>query len=79
MLSTRGTAKLVALAELLYVARALPQGHTGGISHTIPERADLVSNRARRGRHGGRPPALDREVYKHRCVDRRSGGVFRAR
>lgn len=56
MLSTRGTAKLVALAELLHVARALPQGHTGGISHTIPERADLVSNRARRGRHGGRPP-----------------------
>ncbi|MFI5740735.1 IS5 family transposase [Streptomyces anulatus] len=39
-----------------------------GIPHTIPERADQAGNRARRGRHGGRPPAFDREVYKHRNV-----------
>lgn len=39
-----------------------------GIPHTIPERADQARNRARRGSHGGRPPAFDREVYKHRNV-----------
>ncbi|CAH9420040.1 Mobile element protein [Streptomyces globisporus] len=39
-----------------------------GIPHTIPERADQTGNRARRGRRGGRPPAFDREVYKHRNV-----------
>ncbi|MFJ6987484.1 MULTISPECIES: IS5 family transposase [unclassified Streptomyces] len=39
-----------------------------GIAHTIPERADQVRNRARRGSHGGRPPAFDREIYKHRNV-----------
>ncbi|MFJ8828202.1 transposase [Streptomyces sp. NPDC102467] len=27
-----------------------------GIAHTIPERADQVRNRARRGSRGGRPP-----------------------
>ncbi|MGW2492861.1 IS5 family transposase [Streptomyces sp. NPDC001606] len=39
-----------------------------GIAHTIPERADQVRNRARRGSRGGRPPAFDSEVYKHRNV-----------
>ncbi|MGW3089003.1 IS5 family transposase [Streptomyces sp. NPDC001108] len=39
-----------------------------GIAHTIPERADQVRNRARRGSRGGRPPAFDRETYKHRNV-----------
>ncbi|WP_328490779.1 IS5 family transposase [Streptomyces zaomyceticus] len=39
-----------------------------GIAHTIPERADQVRNRARRGSRGGRPPAFDREIYKHRNV-----------
>ncbi|GAA2239175.1 hypothetical protein GCM10010232_27620 [Streptomyces amakusaensis] len=39
-----------------------------GIAHTIPERADQTRNRARRGRTGGRPPAFDRETYKHRNV-----------
>ncbi|MEV4944085.1 IS5 family transposase [Streptomyces zaomyceticus] len=39
-----------------------------GIAHTIPERADQVRNRARRGSQGGRPPAFDREAYKHRNV-----------
>ncbi|MFC8957530.1 IS5 family transposase [Streptomyces sp. NPDC057101] len=39
-----------------------------GIAHTIPERADQVRNRARRGSRGGRPPAFDREVYKGRNV-----------
>jgi transposase len=35
---------------------------------TIPERADHVRSRARRGSRGGRPPVFDREVYKHRNV-----------
>ncbi|WTA94877.1 IS5 family transposase (plasmid) [Streptomyces cyaneofuscatus] len=39
-----------------------------GIAHTIPERADQVRNRARRASRGGRPPAFDREAYKHRNV-----------
>ncbi len=39
-----------------------------GIAHTIPERADQVRNRARRGSRGGRPPAFDRVIYKHRNV-----------
>ncbi|MYT58801.1 IS5 family transposase, partial [Streptomyces sp. SID7834] len=39
-----------------------------GIAHTIPERADQVRNRARRSSRGGRPPAFDREAYKHRNV-----------
>ncbi|MGA5221585.1 IS5 family transposase [Streptomyces koyangensis] len=39
-----------------------------GIPHTIPERTDRVRNRARRGSRGGRPPAFDRELYKHRNV-----------
>ncbi|WP_432125274.1 IS5 family transposase, partial [Streptomyces sp. C10-9-1] len=39
-----------------------------GIGHTIPERADQVRNRARKGSLGGRPPAFDKEIYKHRNV-----------
>ena len=39
-----------------------------GIRCTIPERADQVRNRARRGSRGGRPPAFDRESYKRRNV-----------
>jgi transposase len=39
-----------------------------GIAHTIPERADRVRNRARRGGRGGRPPALDRQIYRRRNV-----------
>lgn len=39
-----------------------------GIAHTIPERADQIRNRARRGSRGGRPPAFDRQLYKRRNV-----------
>lgn len=39
-----------------------------GISHTIPERADQVRNRLRRGSRGGRPPAFDKQLYKRRNV-----------
>ncbi|MEV6473358.1 transposase [Streptomyces sp. NPDC051657] len=33
--------------------------HRRGIPHTIPERADQIANRARRGSREGRPPAFD--------------------
>jgi transposase len=39
-----------------------------GIAHTIPERSDQVAGRRRRGRHGGRPPRFDKQMYKHRNV-----------
>lgn len=37
-----------------------------GIRCTIPEPADQVRNRKRRGRAGGRPPAFHRQDYKAR-------------
>jgi transposase len=36
------------------------------IRATIPEPADQVRNRLRRGRRGGRPPAFDPQAYKQR-------------
>ncbi len=39
-----------------------------GIAHTIPERADQVRNRLRRGSRGGRPPAFDQQLYRRRNV-----------
>ncbi|MEU4776549.1 transposase [Micromonospora sp. NPDC023633] len=41
---------------------------TGGIGHTIPERADQQANRRRQGSHGGRPSAFDKQRYKRRNV-----------
>lgn len=37
-----------------------------GIRAVIPERADEVANRKKKGSRGGRPPAFDREAYKAR-------------
>ncbi|ONI50043.1 Transposase DDE domain protein [Streptomyces sp. IB2014 011-1] len=39
-----------------------------GVGHTIPERADQIRNRLRRGSRGGRPPAFDKQFYKQRNV-----------
>jgi transposase len=36
------------------------------IRHTIPERDDQETNRARKGARGGRPPAFDRVRYRTR-------------
>ncbi len=33
---------------------------------TIPEKADQIRHRKNKGRHGGRPPAFDPELYKQR-------------
>ncbi|MFJ2297008.1 IS5 family transposase [Streptomyces sp. NPDC087894] len=38
------------------------------IRHTIPERSDQIRSRLRRGGHGRRPPAFDKQVYKRRNV-----------
>lgn len=37
-----------------------------GIAATIPQPADQIGHRQRRGRAGGRPPAFDPEIYKQR-------------
>lgn len=39
-----------------------------GITATIPEPADQLANRKRRGARGGRPPAFDAQDYKGRNV-----------
>lgn len=36
------------------------------IGCTIPEKADQVCNRKKRGSHGGRPPRFDKNDYKER-------------
>ncbi|MEY9484229.1 transposase [Streptomyces calvus] len=41
----------------------------------IPQPADQIANRKRKGRGGGRPPGLDRDAYKQRntverCINR---------
>jgi transposase len=38
------------------------------IAHTIPERADQIRNRSRRGSCGGRPPTFDKQLHKRRNV-----------
>ena len=42
------------------------------IKATIPEPADQVQNRLRRGSRGGRPPAFDPVAYKQRNVVERA-------
>lgn len=55
------------LADKAYSSRAI-RSHLRkrGIRATIPQPADQIAARVRRGRKGGRPPAFDAEVYKQR-------------
>ncbi|WP_438944122.1 transposase [Nocardia gipuzkoensis] len=39
-----------------------------GSPATIPVPADQAGHRRNRGRGGGRPPAFDREIYRHRTT-----------
>ena len=39
-----------------------------GIVATIPDRDDQIANRKKKGSAGGRPPALDAELYRKRNV-----------
>lgn len=46
-----------------------------GIKAVIPEKADQVANRKRKGRAGGRPPSHDADLYKdrntvERCINK---------
>jgi transposase len=61
------------LADKAYSSKAI-RAHLRrrNIKATIPEPADQIKNRARRGSHGGRPPAFDREAYKQRNVAERA-------
>ena len=40
--------------------------HRRRIKHTIFERRDQIAARKAKGSTGGRPPAFDAEIYKHR-------------
>ncbi|WP_406129313.1 IS5 family transposase [Streptomyces canus] len=64
------------LADRAYSSRAI-RGHLRrrGIRAVIPQPADQIGHRLRRGPAGGRPPGFDAEAYKQRnaverCIDR---------
>nr|WP_239106703.1 IS5 family transposase [Streptomyces rubrogriseus] len=66
----------VVLADRAYSSRAI-RAHLRrrGIRAVIPQPADQVGHRLRRGRAGGRPPGFDAEAYKQRnaverCINR---------
>jgi transposase len=61
------------LADKAYSSKAI-RSHLRrrNISATIPEPADQIAHRARRGSRGGRPPAFDRDAYKQRNVVERA-------
>ena len=48
-----------------------------GIKAVIPEPSDQIGHRKRRGRAGGRPPALDTVAYKGRNVVERGFNTFK--
>jgi len=66
----------VVLADRAYSSRAIREHlRRRGIRAVIPQPADQIANRRRKGRHGGRPPVFDREAYKQRntverCINR---------
>ncbi|MFE1904275.1 IS5 family transposase [Streptomyces gardneri] len=64
------------LADRAYPSRAIREHlRRRGIRAVIPQPADQVGHRLRRGRAGGRPPGFDAEAYKQRnaverCINR---------
>ncbi|MFJ9884712.1 IS5 family transposase [Streptomyces sp. NPDC091287] len=64
------------LSDKAYSSRAIREHlRRRGIRTVIPVPADQQGHRLRRGSHGGRPPAFDREAYKQRntverCINR---------
>jgi transposase len=70
----------VVLADKAYSSRAIRRHlRRRGIRAVIPQPADQVANRKRRGRLGSRPPAFDREAYKQRntverCINKLKQG-----
>ncbi|PKR41283.1 IS5 family transposase, partial [Streptomyces sp. EAG2] len=61
------TRPAIVLADRAYSSRAI-RGHLRrrGIRAVIPQPADQIGHRLRRGRAGGRPPGFDAETYKER-------------
>lgn len=61
------TRLLVVLADRAYSSRAIREHlRKRGIRAVIPQPADQVANRRRKGRLGGRPPSFDREADNRR-------------
>jgi transposase len=66
----------IVLADKAYSSRAIREHlRTRGIRAVIPQPADQIAHRKRRGRLGGRPPALDRQACRQRntverCINR---------
>jgi transposase len=64
------------LADRAYSSRAIREHlRRRGIRAVIPQPADQVGHRLRRGRAGGRPPGFDAGAYKQRnaverCINR---------
>jgi len=60
------------LGDKAYSARA-HRGHLcdRGVTTVIPEPADQLANRVRRGRAGGRPVNVDKVLYERRNVVKR--------
>jgi transposase len=61
------------LADKAYSSKAI-RGHLRQrkIKTTIPEPADQIRNRRRKGSRGGRPPGFDAAIYKLRNVVERA-------
>src|SRR5262249_47652239 len=67
------------LADKAYSSRRIRRWlRRRGIRATIPEPADQVANRRRRGSCGGRPPAFHREIYKSRNTVERASNKLKA-
>ena len=72
------TTPVRALADKAYSSRAnRALLRRRGIQAVIPERADQIANRKRRGSRGGRPVSYDSEAHKRRNVVERSFNVFK--
>jgi transposase len=66
------------LADKAYSSRAIRAHLRGrGIRATIPEPADQIASRLRRGSQGGRPPAFDPAAYKQRNTVERAFCLLR--
>jgi putative transposase len=61
------------IADKAYSSRAIRSTlRSRRIKAVIPQPADQIAHRTRRGSAGGRPPAFDAETYKGRNVIERS-------
>lgn len=64
------------LADKAYSSKAIREHlRTRHIHAVIPQPADQIANRKRKGSAGGRPPAFDKTAYKQRntverCINR---------